>query len=235
MSALRLVLIVVAPIALAVIGTGGAVLPIIIGVGVAGLSVRIVGPWLVQLLGRIMVRRARGPVGLLAGRRLVDDPKAAFRPVAALVLSGFVTGFLALFMPYGLAGEADDAALQVTADQAARPAVVRVVRTRLTEAGSTATVTTPGELTISVVVPRADRERVRTVLYDVVPAEVPMTAAEREEHDAGLFQDLRLGVALLLGLVFITAAASTAAGAVARRWIRRVRPGRCGGPGYRWE
>lgn len=213
-SALRLVLLVVAPIVLAVVGTGGAALPIIIGVGVAGLSVRVVGPWLVQVIGRIMARGAKGPVALLAGRRLDDDPKAAFRPVAALVLSGFVTGFLALFMPYGTSGDGSDAALEVTAARGGRPAVVQTVEKRLADAGLPAEVTTSGERTVRIVVPSADRERVRTLLYDVVPNDVPLTDAEEEAQDAGIYRDLRLGVALLLGLVFITAAASTAAGSV---------------------
>lgn len=213
-SALRLVLLVIAPIALAVIGTGGAALPIIIGVGVAGLSVRVVGPWLVQVIGRIMARAALGPVALLAGRRLDDDPKAAFRPVAALVLSGFVTGFLALFMPYGISGDGSDAALEVTAARGGRVAVVQTVEKRLAAAGLPAEVTTTGERTVRIVVPSADRERVRTVLYDVVPNDVPLTDAEEEAQDAEVYRDLRLGVALLLGLVFITGAASTAAGAV---------------------
>jgi hypothetical protein len=52
------------------------------------------------------------------------------------------------------------------------------------------------------------------VLYDLVPSRVPLTDAEHDEHQAGLYLDMRLGVALLLGLVFVTGAASTAAGAV---------------------
>lgn len=213
-SVLRVVLLVVAPVVLALVGTRGAVLPIILGIGFAALSVRIVGPWAVQVLGRLLARRANGPVALLAGRRLADDPKAAFRPVAALVLSGFVTGFLALFMPYGMAQDSADAALELTTDRGATVAVAQAARTRLTTAGLTAEVSTGTSRTVTVVVPAADRERYRTALYDVVPGQVPLTAAEKDAENAAIFTDLRLGVALLLGLVFLTAAASTAAGAV---------------------
>ncbi len=87
-----------------------------------------------QIIGKMLANLANGPVGLLAGRRLADDPKAAFRPVAALVLSGFVTGFISVFMPGG--------------------------------------------------------------------------------DDDPMWQDMRIGVALLMALVFLTGAASTAAGAV---------------------
>jgi hypothetical protein len=152
-------------------------------------------------------------VVLLAGRRLADDPKAAFRPVAALVLSGFVTGFLALFMPYGLGSDGKDTAFELYADQGQTVAVVQDARNRLATAGLKGEVTSD-DRAVSITVQSADREKVRTVLYDVVPDEVPLTDAEKDQQDAGMYLDLRLGVALLLGLVFVTGAASTAAGAV---------------------
>ena len=133
-SVLRLGLLVIGPLILAYYGLQAAFLPLLIGVGFAALAVRIIGPFAVQVVGKTMANLANGPVTLLAGRRLVDDPKGAFRPVAALVLSGFVTGFISVFMP-------------------------------------------PGD-------------------------------------DDPSFHDMRIGVALLLSLVFLTVAASTAAGAV---------------------
>ncbi|WP_350281718.1 FtsX-like permease family protein [Kribbella sp. HUAS MG21] len=133
-SVVRIGLLVVGPVILAYYGMRAAILPLLIGVGFAALAVRIIGPWAVQVVGKLMANAANGPVALLAGRRLVDDPKGAFRPVAALVLSGFVTGFISVFMPSG--------------------------------------------------------------------------------EDDPSFNDMRIGVALLLSLVFLTVAASTAAGAV---------------------
>lgn len=133
-SVLRLGLLLIGPIVLAYYGMQAALIPLLIGVGFAALAVRVIGPWAVQVIGKMLASLANGPVALLAGRRLADDPRAAFRPVAALVLSGFVTGFISVFMP-------------------------------------------PGK-------------------------------------DDPTFHDLRIGVALLLALVFMTVAASTAAGAV---------------------
>ncbi|MEU4194320.1 FtsX-like permease family protein [Kribbella sp. NPDC026611] len=133
-SVIRLALLAIGPLVLGYYGMQAAVIPLIIGVGFAALAVRIIGPFAVQVIGRMMANAANGPVALLAGRRLIDDPKGAFRPVAALVLSGFVTGFISVFLP-------------------------------------------PGE-------------------------------------DDPTFHDMRIGVALLLSLVFLTVAASTAAGAV---------------------
>jgi hypothetical protein len=212
-SALRLVLLVIGPVMLAIIGTRGAVLPLVIGIGMAALAVRIVGPWAVQLIGKLLARTANGPVVLLAGRRLADDPKAAFRPVAALVLSGFVTGFLALFMPYGLTQDSKDVEFQLYTAQGRTVAVAQDARKRLTAAGLKGEVTSADQ-SVNISVSTTDREKVRTVLYDMVPDQVPLTDAEKDQHQAGIFLDLRLGVALLLGLVFVTGAASTAAGAV---------------------
>jgi len=212
-SALRLGLLVIGPILLAILGTGGAILPLLIGVGLAALAVRIVGPFAVQVIGKFMARTARGPVALLAGRRLADDPKAAFRPVAALVLSGFVTGFLALFMPYGMSDDGKDVSFELYTKQGQAVVVAEDAKKRLTQAGFKSEVTTADQI-VSISVPTTDREKVRTVLYDVLPGKVPLTEAERDKQDEGMYKDMRLGVALLLGLVFVTGAASTAAGAV---------------------
>ena len=133
-SVLRLGLLLIGPIVLAYYGMQAALIPLLIGIGFAALAVRVIGPWAVQVIGKTLANLANGPVALLAGRRLADDPKSAFRPVAALVLSGFVTGFISVFMPSG--------------------------------------------------------------------------------EDDPTLHDLRIGVALLLALVFMTVAASTAAGAV---------------------
>ncbi|GAA0956262.1 hypothetical protein GCM10009554_65470 [Kribbella koreensis] len=212
-SALRLGLLVVGPIMLAILGTGGAIIPLLIGIGLAALAVRIVGPFAVQLIGKFMARTAKGPVTLLAGRRLADDPKAAFRPVAALVLSGFVTGFLALFMPYGMNSTAADQAFEFSPKQGQVAAVAKDARQLLADAKIGGKVTTDDHSVI-ISIPPADHEKARTALYNLVPGKVPLTNAERDEQDAGMYKDLRLGVALLLGLVFVTGAASTAAGAV---------------------
>ncbi|MFI2035349.1 FtsX-like permease family protein [Streptomyces bottropensis] len=51
------------------------------------------GPWVVDMLGRLLSRFARRPATLLAARRLSDDPRAAWRTVSGLVLAGLVAGF----------------------------------------------------------------------------------------------------------------------------------------------
>ena len=51
----------------------------------------IAGPWLTMTGARIMAARTIRPGGLIAARRLADDPRAAFRAVSGLVLALFIT------------------------------------------------------------------------------------------------------------------------------------------------
>jgi hypothetical protein len=51
----------------------------------------IAGPWLTMTAARVMARWTRRPGGLIAARRLADDPRAAFRAVSGLVLALFIT------------------------------------------------------------------------------------------------------------------------------------------------
>jgi hypothetical protein len=50
----------------------------------------IAGPWLTMAGARSMARRTSRPSALIAGRRLADDPRAAFRAVSGLVLALFI-------------------------------------------------------------------------------------------------------------------------------------------------
>ncbi len=60
------------------------------------LALNLLGPWVISVMARAMVRRARTPARLLAGRRLLDDPKAAWRVVAGLGLASFVAGVVSV-------------------------------------------------------------------------------------------------------------------------------------------
>jgi hypothetical protein len=61
-----------------------AVLLVMVGLTLAG-------PWLTMLGSRLLAGRARRPAALIAGRRLADNPHAAFRAVSGLMLALFVT------------------------------------------------------------------------------------------------------------------------------------------------
>jgi FtsX-like permease family len=55
----------------------------------------IAGPWLTmagsRVMARLALRRTSRPAMLIAGRRLADDPRGAFRAVSGLILALFVT------------------------------------------------------------------------------------------------------------------------------------------------
>ncbi|MGY1748395.1 hypothetical protein [Modestobacter sp. SYSU DS0511] len=67
----------------------------------------LVGPWLVTLVGRVAVRRAQSVPTLLAARRLLDDPKAAWRSVGGVALIAFVAGALCVSPAMGATAEGE--------------------------------------------------------------------------------------------------------------------------------
>ncbi|MCM0639689.1 FtsX-like permease family protein [Cellulomonas wangsupingiae] len=66
------------------------------GLLLAFATMNAVGPWLVGVIGRRQLRRARTPAQLLAARRLLGDPRAVWRVVGGLGLASFVAGCLAV-------------------------------------------------------------------------------------------------------------------------------------------
>ncbi|WP_344946399.1 FtsX-like permease family protein [Sphaerisporangium flaviroseum] len=80
-------------------GMGVSVGVVAVVLGSAFLALNLVGPWVVGVIGRVTARTARGPARLLAGRRLVDDPRSAWRTVSGVALTGFVAGFIGLLTP----------------------------------------------------------------------------------------------------------------------------------------
>lgn len=53
-------------------------------------GVVIAGPWLTMKGAQLVTRLARRPAGLIAGRRLADNPKAGFRAISGLTVAVFV-------------------------------------------------------------------------------------------------------------------------------------------------
>jgi hypothetical protein len=51
----------------------------------------IAGPWLTMAGSRVMAHRTSRPAMLIAGRRLSDNPRAAFRSISGLILALFIT------------------------------------------------------------------------------------------------------------------------------------------------
>ena len=62
-------------------------------------SAAIVGPWVTSAVGGTFVRIWRRPSSLLAGRRLRDDPKGAYRASAGIVLAVFAGSMALTLLP----------------------------------------------------------------------------------------------------------------------------------------
>jgi hypothetical protein len=69
---------------------GSQILEVLVGFVLIVVGLVLAGPWLTKVGSRLMAKRARRPATLIAGRRLLDNPRAAFRSISGLVLALFV-------------------------------------------------------------------------------------------------------------------------------------------------
>ncbi|KAB2386279.1 FtsX-like permease family protein [Actinomadura montaniterrae] len=194
----------------------------------AFLAINLAGPWVVALIGRITVALARTPARLLAGRRLVDDPRSAWRTVAGVALTGFVAGFLALLGGASSGTKASDRLeLSVPPERAA--AVAEQVKGRLDGIDAGVAVRPPSTggpsadaavVTVTVRGGASAVDRARTALAGTVPGHVATTPADEERGRDQLLADLRTGALTVLVVSFliaITSAGITGASAVLDR------------------
>jgi len=70
---------------------GGQLLELLVGFVLIVVGLVLAGPWFTTAGSRLMAKRARRPATLIAGRRLLDNPRAAFRFISGLVLALFIT------------------------------------------------------------------------------------------------------------------------------------------------
>jgi hypothetical protein len=69
---------------------GGQLLEMLVGFVLLLVGLVLAGPWFTTAGSRLMTKRANRPATLIAGRRLLDNPKAAFRFISGLVIALFV-------------------------------------------------------------------------------------------------------------------------------------------------
>ncbi|GAA3425595.1 FtsX-like permease family protein [Streptosporangium sandarakinum] len=230
MRFIRVVALLAALATVPVVGGMGAGVGIFaLSLGLAFGAVNLAGPWVVGRIGRIVARTARGPARLLAGRRLMDDPRSAWRTVSGVAMIGFIAGFIGLLVPdSGLFGSPDAAVLRVSAPPARLSEIAGQARERLSAAGVPATVRTTGgsegKLKVVAVTPRAHDaatlDRARTALTGLVPGGVATTAADDQRASNRMLGDIRTGVVAVLAVCFLVAIASagiTAASSVLDR------------------
>ena len=69
---------------------GSQILEVLVGFVLLIVGLVLAGPWFTTAGSRLMVKRASRPATLIAGRRLLDNPKAAFRFISGLVIALFI-------------------------------------------------------------------------------------------------------------------------------------------------
>ena len=69
---------------------GGQLLELLAGFVLLVVGLVLAGPWFTTAGARLMANRASRPSTLIAGRRLLDNPKAAFRFISGLVIALFI-------------------------------------------------------------------------------------------------------------------------------------------------
>ncbi len=69
------------------------------GILITMIGLVIAGPWLTAQAAKLFGRTARGSSGLLASRRLADNPRGAFRSVTGLVLAVFLGTVIGTLVP----------------------------------------------------------------------------------------------------------------------------------------
>jgi hypothetical protein len=89
---------------------GSQLLELLVGFVLLVAGLVLAGPWVTTAGSRLMVKRASRPARLIAGRRLLDNPKAAFRFISGLVI--------ALFIARAMIGALSSIAAAVPAEEA---------------------------------------------------------------------------------------------------------------------
>lgn len=195
------------------------------------LALSVLGPWVVRILGRIVTALAERPATLLAGRRLLDDPKAAWRIVSGLTLAGFVAGFFALLtmdstLPFG---RPDRLALAVPEHHV--PQVRTLAAQRLHAAGVTAVIGVDDapvaqgpsgsrQVTATVSGGPAALDRARTAMTGLLPDQYPVTSTDVNWSENRFTRDFNTITQVILVVTFtvaVTSAGITAAATVLDR------------------
>ena len=205
-------------------GLRGVAVPLALVLG----AFTLLGPWVMGIFGRIIARTARGVPGMLAGRRLVDDPRAGWRAVAGMVLAAFVAGYMAVAVPSDIDEEllGSPGTLRLAAPAARAEDVAGRARERLAVADVTAGVEVgdppfwaPADsrsVWIDVGGGPAEVERARTALAGVVPGMPAATAIDDHRTDLTIFDDVRIGAIVVLLSAFLVAAVSAGVGGISR-------------------
>lgn len=207
----RVLALLAALAAVPVLGMGVSAGVIAAVIALAFLCVNLVGPWVVALVGRIAAATARRPARLLAARRLIDDPRSAWRTVSGVALTGFVAGFIGLLSPGVFSGDEGPPQLRLAVPAGQTAEVAGQARERLERAGVTATVAESKKTVVAALGSSADAagvDRARTALAGLVPGHTASTEADDQRFGTQILADVRVGTVVVLAVSFLVAIAS---------------------------
>ncbi|ADD45185.1 FtsX-like permease family protein [Stackebrandtia nassauensis] len=220
LRAIRLLVLVVLMVAFLAMAFGmfgnlggiGAILLLVL-MGGTFLAINLVGPWVVSIIGRITAAMARRPSTLLAGRRLVDDPRSAWRTVAGVALTGFVAGFIALLAPQSI-GETDHIGIEITVSDSQRQDVTTVLDKHLPDA-SVDEATDENEKVeyLTTKAPKGEIavvDELRTALSAKVPNADVVVSYDEDAEGMRTFADIRTGILVVLSVSLLIAMVSAA-------------------------
>lgn len=204
MRVIRLLAVVAALVAALSMTAQSSTAVIGIVLGVMFIALNLAGPFVVWLIGRISASTANTPERLLAARRLVDDPRSAWRTVAGVALTGFIAGFVGLLSPAGIGATGDTTVVAVESSVVTAASADEA----LTAAKLTARVVSESPGVVRVNAPMGEVDPVKTVLTTLAPG-APVSA-EIDGLLAGriLMGDVQVGVRIVLIVSFFVAIAS---------------------------
>ncbi|WP_030160974.1 FtsX-like permease family protein [Glycomyces sp. NRRL B-16210] len=192
-------------------------------------ALNLVGPWIVQKLGNLLARTARGPSRLLAARRLAEDPKAAWRAVSGVAIAGFIAGSVALF-PMVITDTDAQATEAIAAKVPAAEAEALAAELDAALGGSAEVkvVDSSGWLfagedgaILEATASAAELEAVRSAMTAIVPGDAPEREIDSSLMSNRIVASVRTGVTVVLAVVFATAAVSAAISAIGSVLDRR--------------
>lgn len=191
--------------------------------GVLFLALSVLGPFIVGLLGWVLTLLARGPETLLAGRRLREDPRSAWRTVGGIILAAFVAGFLTIMSPQdvsSLTGPSNGLDVIVPASESAASADEARGALRETGIDGPVSVTKAGDFVTTGSAARAlsirvgggadDLDRARTALSGISPWLPPASSESITWDMVTQTRDLTSASLLVLAVTLAVASASAA-------------------------
>lgn len=159
--------------------TGGQIIGYMSGGVLIIIGLVIAGPWLTMVGARTVARRAQRPSTLLAGKRLADNPSAAFRTISGLIIALFVAsasvGVLSTILSHGGTANDTSAARQTLVQRLGGPESIGVNGPPPSTTATTAVAVPPAVLAELTSIPGVQGA---TVIYT--------TPGANEQRSAGL-------------------------------------------------